>query len=194
MHINLKQNRAAKGFTLTEAAIVLGIVGLILGAIWVAAAAVYTNMRVETANKQLLSIVQNVRSLYASSTSMDDASMQSLAAAGVFPSDTSPDATAGTAKNGWGGNIRVARVAAGGQCAVAGSCFSVEFAGLPQAACIKMGVGNSGHGRDAGLVGAGSSAITDGSTGIDSAATPTYFSTNGCGAGQSLFFTYKLKG
>ena len=41
-----------RGFTLTEIAIVLGIVGLILGAIWVAAAAVYNNLRVSHADTE----------------------------------------------------------------------------------------------------------------------------------------------
>ncbi len=186
--------RATKGFTLTEAAIVLGIVGLILGAIWVAAAAVYSNMRVQTANKQLITIVQNVRSLYASSTTMDGAQMADLVRAGVFPSDTNPNVAAGTAKNGWGGDIRVAQVPAGGQCGLLGSCFTVSFAGLPQDACIKMGVGNSGQGRDAGLVGVGGAAVTDGASGVDASATPNYFARAGCGSGQTLFFTYKLKG
>ncbi len=70
--MSILQSRARKtrGFTLTEAAIVLGIVGLILGAIWVAAAAVYENMRTNRANEQILKVAQAVRSLYASSPTM----------------------------------------------------------------------------------------------------------------------------
>ena len=50
-----------KGFTLTEIAIVLGIIGLILGAIWVAAASVYQNQRIGHANTALLHTAQSVR-------------------------------------------------------------------------------------------------------------------------------------
>lgn len=57
-------SRTVRGFTLTEAAIVLGIVGLILSAIWVAAGSVYANYRVGKTAEQLLSIVQSVRSLH----------------------------------------------------------------------------------------------------------------------------------
>src|ERR1700740_210314 len=60
-----------RGFTLTEIAIVLGIIGLILGAIWVAAAAVYNNMRTSKATTEILTAVQNVRALYATSQIVD---------------------------------------------------------------------------------------------------------------------------
>src|SRR5271170_6840773 len=62
-----------RGFTLTEIAIVLGIIGLILGAIWVAAAAVYTNMRTSKTTTELLDIVQNMRAMYATSGTIDPA-------------------------------------------------------------------------------------------------------------------------
>lgn len=57
-----------RGFTLTEAAIVLGIVGLILGAIWVAAGSVYGNLRMRQASESLLVITQNVRQLMTGSS------------------------------------------------------------------------------------------------------------------------------
>src|SRR5271168_1816583 len=60
-----------RGFTLTEIAIVLGIIGLILGAIWVAAAAVYNNLRTSRATTELLTIAQNVRATYATSSTVD---------------------------------------------------------------------------------------------------------------------------
>src|ERR1700733_12022724 len=70
-----------RGFTLTEIAIVLGIIGLILGAIWVAAAAVYTNMRTSKTTTELLDIVQNVRAMYATSGTVDPAA--DMAAFGI---------------------------------------------------------------------------------------------------------------
>lgn len=53
-----------RGFTLTEIAIVLGIIGIILGAIWAAAATVYENMRAERAAGDVLTIVGGWRSIY----------------------------------------------------------------------------------------------------------------------------------
>jgi len=89
-----------RGFTLAEMAIVLGVIGLILGAIWVAAAAVYANMRIEKAQQQILAIVQNIRALYPLSSAFGAAAAcgvncpqevtAELASAGVFPRDMLP--------------------------------------------------------------------------------------------------------
>lgn len=58
-------NKAGRrGFNLIEAAIVLGVIGLVIGGIWVAAAAVQANLRKADASKGLIQIVQNVRNLY----------------------------------------------------------------------------------------------------------------------------------
>jgi len=59
------QRHALRGFTLTEMAIVLGIIGIILGAIWAAAAQVYENNRTKMAVSEILTIVNNWRSVYA---------------------------------------------------------------------------------------------------------------------------------
>lgn len=56
----------SRGFTLTEIAIVLGIIGIILGAIWAAAAMVYENNRTKEAHEQTLTIINNWRSIYGS--------------------------------------------------------------------------------------------------------------------------------
>ena len=69
--ISRKTLRQSGGFTLTEAAIVLGIVGLILGAIWVASASVYSNYRVNNAVKELIAIVGGVKGLGGTSASLN---------------------------------------------------------------------------------------------------------------------------
>lgn len=56
----------SRGFTLTEIAIVLGIIGIILGAIWAAAAMVYENNRTKQAREQSLAVINNWRSIYGS--------------------------------------------------------------------------------------------------------------------------------
>lgn len=80
--------RISCGFNLIEAAIVLGLIGLVIGGIWVAASAVSENMRRADAGKGILSIVQGVRNLYGSgaptSTSRVEAAMIN---AGVVPGD-----------------------------------------------------------------------------------------------------------
>jgi prepilin-type N-terminal cleavage/methylation domain-containing protein len=62
--IELNRGNERRGFTLTELAIVLGIMGVILGAIWAAAAAVYQNNRVKTVVTETAQILEGYRSLY----------------------------------------------------------------------------------------------------------------------------------
>ena len=157
------QNKKKRGFTLTEIAIVLGIVGLILGAIWVAAAAVYTNLRTSKTSTQLLNIVQNVRAMYATSGVVDaTADMTTLGAqttaaaktyinAGVFPADmlNGPAATADTVQNAWNGNVAVTSATG----TTASDSFSVTFSNVPQQACITILTSTTGNGRDPGLFG-----------------------------------------
>ena len=56
-----------RGFTLTEIAIVLGIIGLILGAVWAAAKNVYANTNMSKGEQIASVLVASVRSTYAQS-------------------------------------------------------------------------------------------------------------------------------
>ncbi|WP_301100321.1 type 4 pilus major pilin [Propionivibrio sp.] len=143
--------RQTRGFTLTEAAIVLGIVGLILGAIWVAAASVYANLRVKQTSEQILTIAQAVRALHATSTTIP-AGINALdvARAGGIPKDMLDDAlNPTTVTDVWGGAVNILR----GTQVVAGDSFGISFARVPQQPCVDLAVRNSGAGRDAGLLG-----------------------------------------
>ena len=78
------------GFTLTEIAIVLGIIGLILSAIWTAAGTVYANQHVAKAATETLMIVQNFKALFGNNplTDPNGEDMTAFAmAAGLFPAD-----------------------------------------------------------------------------------------------------------
>ncbi len=59
------QLRNQKGFTLIEIAIVLTIVGLVIGGIWLAASTVINNNKRQTLNANIVQVVQNVKSLFA---------------------------------------------------------------------------------------------------------------------------------
>jgi prepilin-type N-terminal cleavage/methylation domain-containing protein len=147
-----------RGFTLTEIAIVLGIIGLILGAIWVAAAAVYTNMRVARSSQELLQITQSIRSLYATSTvtgGTDGGDITaSLIPAGVFPTDSLPTGASSTIVNSpWNGatiHIFSDSITAAGT----GDGFVVQFKGVPPQGCINLAVSSTGSGRDPGMIAA----------------------------------------
>ena len=50
-----------KGFSLVEAAIVLGVVGLVIGGIWVAASAISSTLKVNRAVTGILQTADNLR-------------------------------------------------------------------------------------------------------------------------------------
>ncbi len=210
----VRQGRQAKrGFTLTEIAIVLGIIGLILGAIWVAAAAVYNNLRVSKATTQLLTVTQAVRAMYATSNVVDNQADMTINAAqaakaltyiqaGIFPNDTLNAANT-EAFDPWQGTITVQS-----QSFTAGNndAFSVVFDSVPLSACISMVTANSGQGKDASLVGVSigaanavplaAGAATTGAT-FPAAAFPVTASsaqTKCVAAGNAIAFSFRLKG
>ena len=162
--VNTAAKSKKRGFTLTEIAIVLGIVGLILGAIWVAAAAVYTNIRISNSNRHLLVITQNVRSLFSTSTVTGSASgtdmTTSLIPAGVFPTDLLPNGSSSTTVNSaWsGGQIHVYSSTG----TAAGDAFTVQFEGIPSQGCINLLTAATGSGRDPGMIAAGGVANSSG--------------------------------
>jgi len=145
-------NKEKRGFTLTEIAIVLGIIGLILGAIWVGAGAVYQNLRVSKAQTELLQITQGIRTLYASQIKFDTApsilETPGLIAANVFPSDAVYNSMVNSP---WGGNSAI-NVYSQSFNSV-GDSYSVEFDNIPVSACIALATGLTGSGRDQQLVG-----------------------------------------
>ncbi len=143
-----KRVRQARGFTLTEAAVVLGIIGMILGAVWVAAGSVYDGLRNKRANEEMLSIVQGVRSLFASSgtTNTTNNMNADLIKARIIPADMVTSTT--TISNPWGGAVDVV----GQQISAAGDAFSVSFAAVPQAACARVVMAVGGRSRDPGLL------------------------------------------
>ena len=56
--------KSKSGFNLIEIAIVLAVIGLVIGGIYIAAGAVSENSKQRTLQKQILTIVNNVRTIY----------------------------------------------------------------------------------------------------------------------------------
>ena len=187
--------RKLRGFTLTEAAIVLGIVGLILGAIWVAAASVYCNLHVSRANEQVLTIVQSVRSMHATQQSIggadgDDLTLNMIKG-GAFPKDMIVGTGAGrTASNPWNGLVTMTQdTSLNG---TLGDAFALTYAGLPEAACIDLAVRLTGPARDGGLIGAAVAADNS----LSQPLTVSTAATNICtatGSTNVLTLTFKIK-
>jgi hypothetical protein len=199
---------------LTEIAIVLGIIGLILGAIWVAASAVYQNLRNSKATTELLTIAQGIRTMYATSAQVDpNANMTSWGAnaqgvgfprtylqAGLFPTDATDQGNPNLntrAIDPWQGNIVVQ--ATSGLVAGDNLGFVVVFDNVPQSACIALLTGNTGTGRDQSMIAAGAGAVGAVPAGaiLGGGAPPITASQaqTACGAAlNAVGFSFKVKG
>ena len=191
--MRIKQYRVSqvRGFTLTEAAIVLGIVGLILGAIWVAASSVYQNMRIARSSEELLQIAQHIRTLNSTQNTVDpNATTANYISAGVFPSDM----VSGTSViNIWGGTVTITPTNAAG---TANDGFVVTFGGIPANACADFLTRNTGTGRDTGIVGY-AVAANNAATAANNSTFPVNVSTavGVCtNTSNAVSFTFKLKG
>lgn len=147
-----RREQQNKGFTLTEIAIVLGIIGLILGAIWTAAAGVYSSQRVNHATSATLQIVQGVRTLFASSsttgyTTAGDMTT-TLISAGAVPGDLVNSANNTLTGPFPGGNTAIiATIDANGQ----GTGFVVAMSNVSRSNCINLLAAIGGSSRDPGL-------------------------------------------
>ena len=122
-------------FTLTELAIVLAIVGLLLGGIWAAASAVYANNKVKTAAENTAFVVNNYKSLYGMHGVDVSVDVTCTGAKDDFfpPTMGGKSCSTGTASSyptdPWGGSVSVTATAHVG--------LTVSLSGLPVDACIR---------------------------------------------------------
>jgi hypothetical protein len=147
----LSRRRAAPdaGFNLIEAAIVLGIVGLIVGGIWAAAGSAYENMRQQNASKSLLSLVQGVRGAYANAPQgAVDVDVESLASMGVIPSDMLTQSGSNvTITHQWSGTVTTADASAVGQPA-----FNLTYNNIKSDSCNNLATRVANTARSSGLL------------------------------------------
>ena len=109
------RQRSTRGFSLTELAIVLGVIGLVLGGIWVAASSVHRNNQLQKANQEISLILAGYRSTYAM-RGIDVAAATDVTCNGVtnnyFPQDMiaggcSTGTTSTYPVNPWNGYVQV---------------------------------------------------------------------------------------
>ncbi len=188
------------GFNLVEAAIVLGIVGLIVAGIWTAASAVYENLRLSRGTQQVLAIVQNVRTLYGSQANMGNTTAaiinDSLRAARVFPGEM----VNGTVISHPWSNDTNSTVFVNPVSATNSTTFRVVYSGIPTSACVQLAVRSSGSPDDVGLVSmaAANSATNNPTTAIANLPATVVTAQTACGttagAASSLGFTFNIRG
>jgi len=140
-----EQRRARQGFTLTEIAIVLGISGLTLGAIWVAFGSSSNSQKAAQASSQVLTIVNGYRQIYGARGVDDPTIWDDITCLGVnfgaFPSDmlsatpcSSGPGNIGYPQTPWGGGTFVEV-----QAYQPNQMVHVIYANLTSAQCISFG-------------------------------------------------------
>ncbi|HVY12933.1 MAG TPA: type II secretion system protein [Alphaproteobacteria bacterium] len=149
----LRQNQ--HGYSLIEAAIVLGIAGLIIGAVFAAWGAVNSQNKLRRAQDEMTVIVNQIRSTYASRSTIDSASgsdfTNALVNSGLLP-DTWVENISGTNKlaNPYGGAAVVTPEATGSDSSVKDG-MSIAFDNVGKGDCYKLVRNMLGAARTQGL-------------------------------------------
>lgn len=149
---------ALSGFNLVETAIVLGIVGLVIGGIWVAANSVQSNVRKSEASKALIQIVQNVRAMFDGQSPSATGSINSaVISARAVPTDF---VNGTNIVNPWNGGVTISLAQAGSQI----DSLDIAYASMPRDVCIELTSRNTnvttGTGLTQILIANGSSTVT----------------------------------
>lgn len=181
------RQKGRTGLSLIEAAIVMGIAGIVLGAIWSAGSMVYTNMQISRTIGDLAVSVQNIRTFYKGQSAFTKAAgtnlTETLVAAELFPAGMI-DEDKDLPVTPWGTDIRVY---VGGD----KDTFRVSYESeLPEAICRNLVGRVAGKNRPAGLVNVTAAGSSYSGNDVLNNLTPTSMT----GSCKSASFTFKLKG
>lgn len=128
--------RKKRGFNLIESAIVLGVVGLVIGGIWVAAAAVSEDRKVEEVVQGILSTVKNIQKNISISDGLAIGGGGVNITSSVISMNAFPESWVqnGQLKTPFNGSAYVHNFTTGGSDAR----FDLNIVNVPRAACIKL--------------------------------------------------------
>lgn len=145
--LQFRQKRRAQGLTLTELAIVMGAMGLVMAAVWAVVGVVWNNYQSQRMTQQTVTVVQNVRDYYMNASRISCTTGNSITA--MLDDDTrrliptemrsDPDvsgtginhamATTGSSVND--GSFRVF-------CLDSGVGFRISLGGLKREDCVRL--------------------------------------------------------
>jgi prepilin-type N-terminal cleavage/methylation domain-containing protein len=187
-----------RGFTLIEAAIVLAVIGTILGGVWIYAQRANEAARLEQAVGQLAIVLKNIRSYYLSYANIANSDVTStLADADVFPAEMIRAGSSPTlVDHPWGPTRPNGTALAAGGVGISGSnsyFFILTYRGLSTADCIKFATRATAGGTATGLT----AISVNGTASTALPATVGYAtplcSTNGTTTGTDVALTYRLR-
>lgn len=122
--------RKKRGFNLIEAEIVLGVIGLVIGGIWVAAAAVNSHIRINRALVSIEQIFGGLDSLYQGRLSASTNYTSLLMSSGAIAADLVQN---GSAVDPWGGSLDVRTPYPG-----VSNVLRITFDNVPSGDCLKF--------------------------------------------------------
>jgi prepilin-type N-terminal cleavage/methylation domain-containing protein len=138
------------GFSLTEIAIVMAMAGLILAAVWLVYTHMYTSNASRQAFRQIVSIAETIRTLYADTAGIDDLAPATLTPRldrmGAFPADMRYVSGGQTyIRHSWAGfaannAVDVSAIDCPGTTTTLPykPCFTLNYRDLPQDACTQL--------------------------------------------------------
>ena len=141
-----QRSRARRGLTLMETAVVFGVVGMVLGGVWMAASSVYAKQRVNTTVVQIWQIANNVHARYTGRTLTASPTTAQMVSAGLFPAEMIRlQGNVASIINAWGGAVN-AVVCPGGMSGVQGcpspavpvTMLQLDFLGLRPSECMSL--------------------------------------------------------
>jgi len=148
---DMHRRHGPRGFTLTEIAIVLATIGLLVGGLWAVASDVWLSHRVRVTSQQLAATAQNIRSIYADLPGIKGTLLTATPALDqlkAFPPEMRQEA-AGTYGNVFHifsstpvsglGSVQVqADDCTGANPVTAASCFDLTYYNMPQKPCEQL--------------------------------------------------------
>lgn len=139
----MHKQKSCSGFNLIETAIVLGVVGLIIGGIWVAAAAVSENRKQTRALEQIIYYTDRIKNVFYGHTSTAGSYFVLWDVAGginirrsawdtYLPPDMYSTVSGNRPTSPWGGIVNIFIYPAE-------RYVSVSYENIPRGSCIKLG-------------------------------------------------------
>jgi type II secretory pathway pseudopilin PulG len=155
---NILTPRRKRGFSLLEAAVVLGVVGLVIGGIWGVASSVRASMQANQLHQQTLNLVSSIRDYYANRPlpSVTADMTDTLRTKGRFPEEMCPancvaaisPSVLSYVRNAYGGTATVTIP----NPATYSNQFYITYLSVDKKGCMELGMKLSARAPEIGLV------------------------------------------